>query len=266
MDILEKIVNRKKEEVKENKSLYPAKLLERSIHFEAPTLSMTDYLRDPDKNGIIAEFKKRSPSQGPIHPYAKAEYITVGYMQAGCSGLSVLTDVTFFGGSNEDLKKARQYNYCPVLRKDFIIDEYQIVEAKSIGADVILLIGECLSSPEVTRLASFAKSLNLQVLYEVHSADMLKKLTPDIDIVGVNNRNLKNFKVDVQTSLDLAHQIPTEFARISESGIEAVEEIQRLREAGFDGFLIGTFFMSQPDPAKACAFFADQIKSVNVMR
>jgi len=187
-------------------------------------------------------------------------------MQAGCSGLSILTDNSFFGGSNEDLKKARQYNYCPILRKDFIIDEYQIVEAKSIGADVILLIGECLSSEEVSRLASFAKSLNLQVLYEVHSADMLTKLTPDIDIVGVNNRNLKNFKVDVQTSIDLAYQIPSEFARISESGIESVAEIQRLREAGFVGFLIGTFFMSQPDPAKTCTFFANQIRSVNVMK
>ena len=137
MNILEKIVEQKKKEMAERKSLYPVKLLEQSIFFASPTVSLKKYVQRKDLSGIIAELKRKSPSKGAINPYVSIERTSIGYMQAGASALSILTDKEFFGGSNEDLMVARKFNYCPILRKDFTIDEYQIVEAKSIGADAI---------------------------------------------------------------------------------------------------------------------------------
>lgn len=263
MTILEKIVAHKEKEVAERKSLFPTKLLEQTIFFDAPPVSMKTYLTRPDKSGIIAEFKRRSPSKGDINPYAKVEQVTIGYMQAGASGLSVLTDTHFFGGKSEDLIEARKFNFCPILRKDFIIDEYQIVEARSIGADVILLIAECLDAEQVKRLAAFAKTLGLEVLMEVHSADQLAKLTPDIDIVGVNNRNLKDFTVSIDTSIQLFDAIPNEFVKISESGISDPNTIVKLKKVGFQGFLIGEHFMKTSDPAKACSDFVRRVKYID---
>src|SRR5688500_15119050 len=144
MNILDQIIAHKRKEVSDRKSLYPVKLLEQSIFFSSPTVSLKKYVQRKDKTGIIAEFKRKSPSKGIINAHASVERTTIGYMQAGASALSVLTDKQFFGGSNEDLVVVRKFNFCPIIRKDFTIDEYQIVEAKSIGADAILLIAAVL--------------------------------------------------------------------------------------------------------------------------
>lgn len=262
MDILKKIKAHKQKEVAQRKSLYPSALLEKSVYFETKPLSMVEYLNRADKSGIIAEFKRQSPSKGPINPYATVEQVSIGYMQAGASGLSILTDTDFFGGRNADLTEARKYNYCPILRKDFILDEYQIIEAKSIGADVILLIGDMLTKGEVERLAAFAKSLGLEVLMEVHDEQPLAYLNGNIDIVGVNNRDLTNFKVDTKTSEKLSALIPDEFTKISESGISHPETVVKLKEFGFEGFLIGEHFMKNAHPEKACQDFIQQINQL----
>ena len=260
MTILDKIIAHKRKEVAERRELYPVKLLEKSIYFGTPAVSLKKYLLREDKSGIIAEFKRHSPSKGDINPYASVEQVSIGYMQAGASALSVLTDSNFFKGKNEDLTEARKFNFCPILRKDFVIDEYQLAEAKSIGADAILLIAECLEKEQLQRLAKAAKQLGLEVLMEVHSAEQLSKLCPEVDVVGVNNRNLTDFSVSLQTSLDLAKAIPNDFVKISESGISKVEAILELKAAGFDGFLIGEFFMRAAIPGKACRVFIQEIQ------
>ena len=262
MTILDKIVQHKKQIVLDRKALYPSKLLEKSIYFNTPAVSLKKYLQRPDKSGIIAEFKRHSPSKGDINPYAKVEEVSIGYMQAGASALSILTDQKFFKGKNEDLIEARKFNFCPILRKDFIIDEYQIIEAKSIGADAILLIAECLDNQQVINLSKTAKSLGLEVLLEIHSESQLQKLTPDIDIVGVNNRNLDTFKVSIKTSLDLFPKIPAEFLKISESGISNPHTIVELKALGFQGFLIGETFMKTANPDKACRQFIQEVRTM----
>jgi indole-3-glycerol phosphate synthase len=220
---------------------------------------MKEYLNRKDASGIIAEFKKKSPSKGDINKYACVEDVTLGYMQAGASALSVLTDSDFFGGKNEDLTLARKYNFCPILRKDFIFDEYQIYEAKSIGADVILLIAEVLSENKIKELSAVAKSLGLEVLMEIHSKDQLSKLTNDIDIIGINNRNLKSFEVSIENSKELAQYLPKDILRISESGISSPKDVLELKEYGFKGFLIGERFMKTPRPQQACKTFIKQL-------
>ena len=220
-------------------------------------------LRD-DKVGITAEFKRKSPSKGMINQYAPVEQTTIGYMQAGSSALSVLTDEEFFGGKNKDLLEARKFNYCPILRKDFVIDEYQITEARSIGADVVLLIASILEVEQIHHLAGFAKKLGLEVLLEVREKEDLEKLlTDDIDIVGVNNRDLKDFKVNIERSIELSGLIPERFIKISESGINSPEDYHQLKEAGYKGFLIGEQFMKAGRPERACARFIKQIIEYN---
>jgi indole-3-glycerol phosphate synthase len=175
---------------------------------------MKKYIKREDKSGIIAEFKRKSPSKGIINATAQVEATSIGYMQAGASALSVLTDKEFFGGQNEDLITARKFNFCPILRKDFILDEYQILEAKSIGADCILLIAAALEPDRLKELAAFAKSLGLEVLMEVHDGEELERsLCNDLDLVGVNNRSLKTFEVSVDTSLGLVDRIPDRFVK-----------------------------------------------------
>lgn len=252
MTILEKIVAHKQQEVAKRRDLYPVKLLEKSIYFHTPVVSLREYLQREDRVGVIAEFKRQSPSKGGINLYASVEKVSIGYMQAGASALSVLTDEHFFGGKNQDLTEARKYNFCPILRKDFVIDEYQLIEAKSIGADAILLIAECLEAGRLAQLAKKAKELGLEVLMEIHSADQLAKLTDDIDVLGVNNRNLKDFSVSTQTSMDLYDSIPDSVVKISESGISDPNAIVELRRRGYQGFLIGEHFMASADPAKTC--------------
>ena len=261
MDILEKIIVHKHKEVEERKSLTPVKRLEQSIYFEGQPVSLKKYLLREDKSGVIAEFKRKSPSKGMINAHASVERTTIGYMQAGASALSVLTDHEFFGGTSEDLETARKFNFCPVLRKDFIVDEYQIVEAKSIGTDAILLIAAALKPERLKELAVFAKSLGMEVLMEVHNQQELENnLNEHLDLVGVNNRNLKTFDVSVRTSKDLASSIPDDFVKISESGISDPETIIDLRTYGYKGFLIGETFMKSGRPERAAREFIEKLR------
>ncbi|MFA0960614.1 indole-3-glycerol phosphate synthase TrpC [Roseivirga sp. BDSF3-8] len=267
MNILDKITAHKKKEVTERKSLFPEKLLEKSIYFPTQPISMKKYLLREDRNGIIAEYKRQSPSKGIINDHAKVEKTSIGYMQAGASALSVLTDTEFFGGKNEDLQTARKYNFCPILRKDFIIDEYQIIEAKSIGADCILLIAAILKPEEVKRLAAFAHKLGLEVLLEVHDGEELKAaLCDEVDLVGVNNRDLKTFQVNTDTSVQLARAIPDQFVKVSESGISDPLSVLMLREHGYRGFLIGEHFMATSRPWETCRKFIQEVKSLEARR
>jgi indole-3-glycerol phosphate synthase len=262
MNILENIINHKREEVKEKKELYPLKLLEKSIYFDTGTVSLKEYLKRADKVGVIAEIKRKSPSKGEINKYISVERTSIGYMQAGASALSVLTDTKFFGGKNEDLTTARVFNYCPILRKDFIVDQYQVVETRSIGADVVLLIAAVLEPAEISDLAKFAKSLGLEVLLEVKDKTELdRSLNEYIDIVGINNRNLNDFSVNISGSESLVTHIPKEFMKISESGINSAAELINLKTMGFDGFLIGERFMKHSRPEKACADFIKDVRT-----
>jgi indole-3-glycerol phosphate synthase len=259
MNILNTIVARKKEEVKIQKQKINIDDLQKKDLFERSTLSLRQFLLDEKRTGIIAEYKRKSPSKGIINDHASVETVTAAYSQHA-SGMSVLTDTDFFGGHINDLLKAR-FNQVPILRKDFMIDEYQIVEAKAIGADVILLIAACLSPGQVQQFASFAKKLGLEVLLEIHSEDELIHICDEVDFIGVNNRNLKTFAVDINTSLQLIHKIPTNKPAIAESGISDVNTIVTLRNAGFSGFLIGENFMKQPNPMIAFADFVEQLKA-----
>ena len=260
MDILEKIIAHKHKEVENRKSLFPEKLLEQSLYFDGQSISLKKYLLREDMSGIIAEFKRKSPSKGMINAHAKVEQTTIGYMQAGASALSVLTDSEFFGGKSEDLSTARNFNFCPVLRKDFVIDEYQIIEAKSIGADAVLLIAAALEPKKLKSLAAFAKGMGLEVLMEVHNQEELENnLNEHLDVVGVNNRNLKTFDVSTDISKSLASQIPDEFVKISESGISSPETILDLRTYGYRGFLIGETFMKTARPEVTAREFIRQL-------
>lgn len=261
MHILEKIIQHKRKEVQQKKELYPVKLLERSHHFEAPTLSLNDYLNKEGKTGIIAEYKRQSPSKGVINANASVERTTIGYMQAGASALSILTDEHFFKGKNADLEEARAFNFCPILRKDFTIDEYQIIEAKSIGADAILLIAAVLSPKRIKELTQLAHSLNLEVLLEVHHQDeLIPNLETPVNLIGVNNRDLRTFETDIRHSIELFPLIPSHIAAVSESGISKPETITELREVGFKGFLIGENFMKHSRPELEAIQFMEQLK------
>ncbi len=261
MNILDQIIEFKRKEVAERKSLYPVKLLEQSIYFSSPTVSLKKYLTRPDKSGIIAEIKRKSPSKGVINPHVSIERTSIGYMQAGASALSILTDKQFFGGSNDDLTTARKFNFCPILRKEFIIEEYQITEAKSIGADAILLIAAVLSPEEVKKFTAFAHSLGLEVLMEVHDEiELRSNLDAGVDLIGVNNRNLKTFELSIDTSKCLAPLIPDHVVKVSESGIESPEAIIELKKHGFKGFLIGQTFMQESRPDKAAMEFIKELR------
>jgi len=261
MTILEKIITTKQEEVAYNKSITPIKVLESSIYFETEKVSMREYLLRPDKVGIIAEIKRKSPSTGELKSNVNIEEISIGYMQAGATALSVLTDNTYFGGQNKDLIEARKFNYCPILRKDFIIDEYQILEAKSIGADCILLIAANLTPRRCLELAEFAHKIGLEVLMEAHSKNEIEShCNPHLDIVGVNNRNLHDFTTNIETSMELSEFIPKEFVKISESGITEAEQVLQLKEYGFKGFLVGGHFMKMAEPVVACRELISKIQ------
>ncbi len=266
MNTLEKIVKHKAIEVNDRKSLYPTQLLERSIYFSSPAVSLKKYLLREDKNGIIAEIKRKSPSKGMINKYISIEKTSIGYMQAGASALSVLTDSYFFGGSSEDLTIARKFNYCPILRKDFIIDEYQIIESRSIGADAILLIAAILTEQQILRFTDLAHQLGLEVLLELHDREELGKIPEKVDVVGINNRNLKTMRIDMSQSTDLINLIPSHIVKISESGIDNVETLLRLKEEGFNGFLIGSYFMEHPKPEEACKEFISLLNKHNKLQ
>jgi len=260
MNILDKIVAQKQIEVAARKLQTPVAVLEQMKYFSAETLSLYSFLLDPTKTGIIAEYKRKSPSKGVINDQATVEEVTMAYAKYGASGISVLTDTEFFGGSLTDLLAAT-INELPLLRKDFMIDEYQLIEAKAHGAELILLIAACLTPSKVKSMAATAKSLGLEVLLEIHNEQELEHICDSIDLVGVNNRNLKTFEVSINTSLALIKQIPTNKLAIAESGISNVDTIVTLRQAGFKGFLIGENFMKQASPSIAFADFVHQLKA-----
>jgi indole-3-glycerol phosphate synthase len=261
MTILDEIIEYKHEEVAKQKKLCPVKLLEESIYFKGKAISLKKSLLRPEKPGIIAEFKRKSPSKGNINKQASVEQVTTGYIKAGASALSVLTDEKYFGGSNADLTNARILNHCPILRKDFVVDEYQIIEAKSIGADAILLIASHLSKRQVIDFSKCAKAIGLEILLELHDKQEIEKIIADIDCIGVNNRNLKTFEVDIEQSKLLANMIPDSYVKVAESGIDSVETIREFKIHGFKGFLMGEYFMKSDHPEKACEEFIRQLSS-----
>ncbi|QLG44261.1 indole-3-glycerol phosphate synthase TrpC [Costertonia aggregata] len=260
MNILDKIVADKYKEVNLKKSLIPIHQLESSVLFNRTTFSLANALRN-SQTGIIAEHKRRSPSKGTINQDTNVGQVARGYKKAGVCGMSVLTDIKYFGGSLEDLLLARACVQMPLLRKEFIIDEYQILEAKAHGADVILLIAAVLSKEEIKTFSELAKSLGLDVLLEVHNEEELQKsIMPSLDMLGVNNRNLKTFEVSLETSKTLSKLIPDDFVKVSESGISSIEAIQDLKPYGYQGFLIGENFMKTDNPGKSALEFIQKLK------
>ena len=260
MNILDKIVTRKLEEVALAKQQVSVTELEANPNFNRKTLVFKDFLLDTTRTGIISEFKRQSPSKGLINGTADVVEVTQAYNSAGASALSILTDKDFFGGKAEDLFQARAVNQIPILRKDFMIDEYQILEAKAWGADIILLIASILTPQQIMNFGKLAQSLGLNVLLEVHNLTELEKsICPNLDAIGVNNRNLGNFTVDIQTSFDLVDQIPDDFLKISESAIDNPEVIKELKKVGYNGFLIGENFMKTADPGQAIRDFVAQL-------
>ena len=255
MNILDIILANKRQELKLAKELTSVKELEQSPLFSRQCYSARQFIKRSDKSGIIAEFKRASPSKGVINDKVSVKEVTTGYASAGASCLSILTDQKFFGGSTADILEAREYNTLPILRKDFIIDEFQIIEAKSIGADMILLIAECLNAQEVKHLASFAKSLGVEVLMELNQLEEIDKICPELSLVGVNNRDLRTFNVDVNRSIEIGKYIPNEFVKVSESGLSNPEDVKKLKLHGFDGFLMGEAFMKTANPAISCSQF-----------
>ena len=259
MNILDKIIFDKKREVILKKSLIPISQLENSVLFDRKTISLSNNLRNSN-SGIIAEHKRRSPSKPNINNSFTVEEVVKGYENAGVCGISVLTDTKYFGGSLDDLLLARASVNIPLLRKEFIVDEYQILEAKAHGADLILLIAAVLTREEIKHLSQFAKVLDLEVLLEVHNLEELQKsIMPSLDLIGVNNRNLKTFEVSLDFSKQLASEIPNEFVKVSESGICSTEAINELKPFGYKGFLIGENFMKTDNPGLAATEFINEL-------
>lgn len=260
MTILDQIIASKKREIALKKAVVSIHQLENSDLFNSKTNSLSKSIIN-SPFGIIAEHKRRSPSKATINHNLSVEEVVKGYENSGASGISVLTDNQYFGGSLEDLIMARSAVKIPLLRKEFIIDEFQILEAKSNGADAILLIAAVLTRAEIKQLSEFAQSIALEVLLEVHNQEELdKSIMSSLDIIGVNNRNLKTFELDLKTSIDLVKHIPNDFVKISESGISQTEDIKLLKNHGFQGFLIGENFMKTATPGESLAQFISQLK------
>lgn len=239
MNILTEIIENKKREVARRKIENRVSQLENSNFFHQEVRSLKNSIVNSEF-GIIAEFKRKSPSRGKINDSMSPLAVAETYQIANAAGMSVLTDQQYFGGQNEDLTSIRNNFSIPLLRKDFIIDEYQIFESKSIGADCILLIAEALEKKQLHEFTIIAKSLGLEVLMELHSLTELDKVNDEIDILGVNNRDLKIQKVDIQNSIDLFPFLPKDVVKISESGIYTSKEIKTLADSGYKGALIGT--------------------------
>lgn len=259
MNILERIVAAKKIETETRKKICPVKELERSAFFDKPVLSFFDSLNKKEPS-VIAEFKRKSPSKGIINNNADVEQVASGYFSAGVAAMSVLTDKEFFGGSEGDLEKVAKLSLLPLLRKEFIIDEYQVIEAKSIGASAILLIGSILTREQIKNLSMLAFSLGMEVLFEMHDIEDIDKINPDIRIVGVNNRNLNTFKVDRSNSINMLGLLPEKCIKVAESGFESPEEVNMMFTEGYNAFLIGEKFMRSNDPGRSAAAFISALK------
>ena len=248
-NILDEIVSERKKTIQQLKSILPVEAWEMMPLFEKKCISLKENLSDD--TGIIAEFKRASPSKGVINDKVDVLEVVLNYEINGAAAVSILTEPLFFKGSNDDILTVADSLAIPILRKDFIVDEYQIFESKALGADVILLIAACLSPEEVKQLATVAKKLKLEVLLELHDESELNHICSEVDLVGVNNRNLKNFEVDLEHSVRMAEKIGNDFIKIAESGINDVKNINYLKQHGFKGFLIGEHFMKQQNPGKA---------------
>jgi indole-3-glycerol phosphate synthase len=259
MTILEQIVADKRIDVAVRKQAVPIEHLKNLCAGMEPGRSLKQALLN-SPTGIISEFKRKSPSKGYIHPDADVVSVVEAYQAAGCSGVSVLTDFEYFGGTITDFKSARAVLTCPILRKDFMIDPYQIYESKVLGADVILLIAACLTMNEAYDLGELAHELGMEVLLEVHCEEELEYISRFTDIVGVNNRNLKTFKTDIQISYDLASKIPSNIVRISESSLKDSETVRSLQKSGYQGFLMGENFMKHENPGEALASFIKELQ------
>lgn len=254
-DILARIVAHKRDMLPQRRAILPPARLEAMPHFTRTPISLATSLREGRASGIIAEFKRRSPSKGTINDRSQAVTVAAGYALHGASAVSVLTDEVFFGGTAEDLLAVREAVDIPLLRKDFIVDEYQLLEAKALGADLILLIAACLRPAEVRRLAAFAGSLGLETLLELHAEEELGHVCDEVDLVGINNRDLRTFAVDVERSLRMAARLPSDRILVAESGIDNPSQIRLFRDHGFRGFLVGERFMKEGDPAEAFRTF-----------
>ena len=260
MNILDTIIAHKKLEVAAAKAAISVQQLQQMEQYKRPIFSLQHFLLNATKTGIIAEFKRKSPSKGDINIKADVLAVTEAYTANGASALSILTDRQFFGGTAHDIQLARVHPI-PILRKEFIIDPYQITEAKAMGADAILLIAACLSPLQVKQLASFAQSIGLEVLLELHTEDELDHICDETNIVGINNRDLKTFTVDINRAIALSKKIPNNKIKIAESGIHNIETIRIFKNEGYHGFLIGENFMKQPNPAIAFAQFVQQLQA-----
>jgi indole-3-glycerol phosphate synthase len=261
MKILDKIVRDKKLEVNKLSSNSSIKELESSSLFSRKCISLKDSILK-SSGGIICEFKRRSPSNNDINYKSNISEVVKGYQKAGAAGLSILTNKQYFDGDIQDILKIRDITSIPILRKEFIVSEYQIIEAKSIGSDAILLIASILSEEDIKNYSSLAKDIGLEVLFEIHDAEELEKLSGEnIDIIGVNNRNLDTLEIDLQNSVDIYNKIPNSFVKISESGISKVESILKLREVGYQGFLIGENFMKTNDPFESAYNFIKEVEN-----
>jgi indole-3-glycerol phosphate synthase len=263
MNILETIYQYKLKEVEERKKLYTIADLEKSNYFKTHCYSLKNKLKN--NYGIIAEFKRKSPSKGNINTAAKVIDVTKGYVKNGAAALSVLTDEHFFGAEKKDVELARIHNQVPLLRKDFMIDEYQLIESKAMGADVILIIAKLISINQAKALSKQAKLLGLEVFLETHSAQEIETyLEIEPDLIGINNRNLNSFEVSIETSIQLAKLIPADIIKIAESGIQSTETIKRFIENGFNGFLIGEYFMKHENPDLKCLEFNQFIQQFSL--
>ncbi|NML70872.1 indole-3-glycerol phosphate synthase TrpC [Chryseobacterium sp. RP-3-3] len=257
MTILDTIIERKREEIAASKAEISIERLKNSEFFGRKSFSLKESVKN--KSGIIAEFKRQSPSKGIINNQVQPLDVVSAYESFGASGISILTDRDFFGGNFDDILSVRNHINIPILRKDFMMDEYQFYEAKSIGADAVLLIAACLSPDQVLEFTELAHTLDLEVLLEIHTEEELKHFNADIDLVGINNRNLKDFKVDLQHSVLLKDQLPKEVLSVAESGIYTIEDFNYLKGKGFDGFLMGEYFMKNENPADKFAEFVSNV-------
>ena len=257
-DILSEIIANKRKEVDLQKQAISIEQLSEGIGDLLPTRSMKQAIAS-SPTGIIAEFKRRSPSKGWIKENARPEEIVPAYAASGASAVSILTDEIFFGGTLRDIRTVRPLINLPILRKDFIIDEYQLYQARIVGADAVLLIAAALEQTQCRALADKAHELSLEVLLEIHNTDELPYIYKDIDMVGINNRNLGSFHTDVANSFRLAEQLPKDTILVSESGISQPVTVSKLHDAGFRGFLIGETFMRTEKPAETLKEFISQV-------
>lgn len=264
MNILDEIVARKYLEVTERKSVCPVSVLEKSSFFHETRRSLKKSILEEGSTGIIAEFKRISPSEGIINLISNAHLVCHEYQKGGASAVSVLTDSHFFGGSSEDLSSVRMNVNCPVLRKDFILDEYQIIEARSIGADAVLLIAELHPAKKLEELFRFAQSLDLEVLVELHDEKNISKIPYDANLIGINSRNLKSFRVNPDHLSSLVRLLPEKTVKVAESGIRSALDYFELKKTGFEAFLIGTVFMKTINPGRTFKNFTEAIRNNSV--